>query len=415
MVFKEENNYSGIHATFTVGELSEYIKNTLEKNSHLRNFEVIGEISNHFQSSSGHNYFSLKDEKAVIRCVMFRDASGIEFIEDGQQISAQGYISFYKSRGDLQIYVNKVQPEGIGSLQKNFELLKTKLESEGLFDISRKRNIPQYPQIIGIVTSKKGSVLQDIINIIKRRYPLIKIKIADTKVQGKDAAISIVKSIKILESEKNIQLIILARGGGSLEDLWPFNEEIVAKSIFASKVPIVSAVGHETDVTISDLVSDIRAATPSAAAEIVTPDIKELKNIISQKLHDSRNNLEFIISKKQSITEITLDRLLNNKPDISYSENIINLHSSFIRNSFIQILEKSDFQINSLENSLRTLNPNNVLNRGYSIISNKKNNQVITKTDHLKVGDLLSITIKNGELEAKTTKINNLKNKENYE
>ena len=213
----------------------------------------------------------------------------------------------------------------------------------------------------------------------------------------------------------NIQLIILARGGGSLEDLWPFNEEIVAKSIFASKVPIVSAVGHETDVTISDLVSDVRAATPSAAAEIVTPDIKELKNIISQKLHDSLNNLEFIISKKQSVTEITLDRLLNNKPDISYSEDIINLHSNFIRNSFIQILEKSDFQISSLENSLRTLNPNNVLNRGYSIISNKKNNQVITKTDHLKVGDLLSITIKNGELEAKTTKINNLKNKENYE
>ena len=415
MVFKEENNYSRIHATFTVGELSEYIKNTLEKSSHLRNFEVIGEISNHFQSSSGHNYFSLKDEKAVIRCVMFRDASGIEFIEDGQQISAEGYVSFYKSRGDLQIYVNKVQPEGIGSLQKNFELLKTKLESEGLFDVSRKRNIPQYPQMIGIVTSKKGSVLQDIINIIKRRYPLIKIKIADTKVQGKEAAISIVKSIKILESEKNIQLIILARGGGSLEDLWPFNEEIVAKSIFASKVPIVSAVGHETDVTISDLVSDIRAATPSAAAEIVTPDIKELKNIISQKLYDSLNNLEFILSKKQSVAEITLDRLLNNKPEISNSENIINLHSNSIRNSFIQILEKSYFQINSLENSLRTLNPENVLNRGYSIVSNKKDNQLITKTDRLKVGDLLSITIKNGELEAKTTKINNKKTKENYE
>jgi exodeoxyribonuclease VII large subunit len=257
--------------------------------------------------------------------------------------------------------------------------------------------------------------LQDIINIIKRRYPLIKIKIADTKVQGKEAAISIVKSIKILESEKNIQLIILARGGGSLEDLWPFNEEIVAKSIFASKVPIVSAVGHETDVTISDLVSDIRAATPSAAAEIVTPDIKELKNIISQKLYDSLNNLEFILSKKQSVAEITLDRLLNNKPEISNSENIINLHSNSIRNSFIQILEKSYFQINSLENSLRTLNPENVLNRGYSIVSNKKDNQLITKTDRLKVGDLLSITIKNGELEAKTTKINNKKTKENYE
>lgn len=284
-----------------------------------------------------------------------------------------------------------------------------------MFDVSRKRNIPQYPQMIGIVTSKKGSVLQDIINIIKRRYPLIKIKIADTKVQGKEAAISIVKSIKILESEKNIQLIILARGGGSLEDLWPFNEEIVAKSIFASKVPIVSAVGHETDVTISDLVSDIRAATPSAAAEIVTPDIKELKNIISQKLYDSLNNLEFILSKKQSVAEITLDRLLNNKPEISNSENIINLHSNSIRNSFIQILEKSYFQINSLENSLRTLNPENVLNRGYSIVSNKKDNQLITKTDRLKVGDLLSITIKNGELEAKTTKINNKKTKENYE
>ena len=163
MIFKEESNYSNIKATFTVGELSEYIKNTLERTTHLRNLEVIGEISNHFQSSSGHNYFSLKDEKAVIRCVMFKESSGIEYLENGQLINAQGYISFYKTRGDLQIYVNKVEPEGIGSLQKNFELLKTKLESEGLFDISRKRSLPKYPKFIGIATSKKGSVLQDIL------------------------------------------------------------------------------------------------------------------------------------------------------------------------------------------------------------------------------------------------------------
>ena len=408
MIFKEESNYSNIKATFTVGELSEYIKNTLERTTHLRNLEVIGEISNHFQSSSGHNYFSLKDEKAVIRCVMFKESSGIEYLENGQLINAQGYISFYKTRGDLQIYVNKVEPEGIGSLQKNFELLKTKLESEGLFDISRKRSLPKYPKFIGIATSKKGSVLQDILNIIKRRYPLIKIKIADTKVQGKDSSSSIVNSIKALESQKNIELIILARGGGSLEDLWPFNEEIVAKSIFACKVPVVSAIGHETDVTISDLVSDLRAPTPSAAAEIITPDIVELRNSISQKLNEFYINIDFLISKKTSNLEITFDRLLYKKPDILSFENRINQYSNSIKTSFLKNYEKFHLTINSLENSLRTLDPKNVLSRGYSIISKKNNNKVITKTNQLKVGDLLSITIKNGEIEARTT---NLKNK----
>ena len=395
-------------ATFTVGELSEYIKNTLERTTHLRNLEVIGEISNHFQSSSGHNYFSLKDEKAVIRCVMFKESSGIEYLENGQLINAQGYISFYKTRGDLQIYVNKVEPEGIGSLQKNFELLKTKLESEGLFDISRKRSLPKYPKFIGIATSKKGSVLQDILNIIKRRYPLIKIKISDTKVQGKDSSSSIVNSIKALESQKNIELIILARGGGSLEDLWPFNEEKVAKSIFACKVPVVSAIGHETDVTISDLVSDLRAPTPSAAAEIITPDIVELRNSISQKLNEFYINIDFLISKKTSNLEITFDRLLYKKPDILSFENRINQYSNSIKTSFLKNYEKFHLTINSLENSLRTLDPKNVLSRGYSIISKKNNNKVITKTNQLKVGDLLSITIKNGEIEARTT---NLKNK----
>ena len=408
MIFKEESNYSNIKATFTVGELSEYIKNTLERTTHLRNLEVIGEISNHFQSSSGHNYFSLKDEKAVIRCVMFKESSGIEYLENGQLINAQGYISFYKTRGDLQIYVNKVEPEGIGSLQKNFELLKTKLESEGLFDISRKRSLPKYPKFIGIATSKKGSVLQDILNIIKRRYPLIKIKIADTKVQGKDSSSSIVNSIKALESQKNIELIILARGGGSLEDLWPFNEEIVAKSIFACKVPVVSAIGHETDVTISDLVSDLRAPTPSAAAEIITPDIVELRNSISQKLNEFYINIDFLISKKTSNLEITFDRLLYKKPDILSFENRINQYSNSIKTSFLKNYEKFHLTINSLENSLRTLDPKNVLSRGYSIISKKNNNKVITKTNQLKVGDLLSITIKKGEIEARTT---NLKNK----
>ena len=318
------------------------------------------------------------------------------------------YISFYKTRGDLQIYVNKVEPEGIGSLQKNFELLKTKLESEGLFDISRKRSLPKYPKFIGIATSKKGSVLQDILNIIKRRYPLIKIKIADTKVQGKDSSSSIVNSIKALESQKNIELIILARGGGSLEDLWPFNEEIVAKSIFACKVPVVSAIGHETDVTISDLVSDLRAPTPSAAAEIITPDIVELRNSISQKLNEFYINIDFLISKKTSNLEITFDRLLYKKPDILSFENRINQYSNSIKTSFLKNYEKFHLTINSLENSLRTLDPKNVLSRGYSIISKKNNNKVITKTNQLKVGDLLSITIKNGEIEARTT---NLKNK----
>jgi len=408
----KESNYSTIQATFTVGELAEYIKNTLEKTSHLKNLEVIGEISNLYQSSGGHNYFSLTDDKAVIRCVMFKNASGIDFLQDGQQVIAQGSISFYKSRGDLQIYITHVQPEGVGSLHKSYDLLKTKLESEGLFDLSRKRKIPRYPKMIGIATSKKGSVLQDILNIIQRRYPLIKIIIADTKVQGKGAADSIVKSIRILESTENIDLIILARGGGSLEDLWPFNEETVAKSIFGCKIPIVSAIGHETDVTISDLVSDLRASTPSAAAEIITPDIIDLNNLISQKLNESLTHFKFLMNRKESSTEITIDRLLNNKPDLSNLENQIQQFSNTIHHLFMQVYEKSTSQIKSFENSLRNLDPNNVLNRGYSIVTGKTNNEIITKTNQLKIGDLISITIRDGNLEAKTTKIDNYQNKD---
>lgn len=290
---------------FTVSELTQAIKFVLE--STFDNISVEGEISNFKSHISGHWYFNLKDENAVINCTMWRGFNNYVFFtpQDGMKIIVTGRITVYPPRGNYQIDVRSMKPAGEGELQAAFERLKQKLKSEGLFDLDRKRAIPFFPNKIGIVTAIDGAAIRDIISVAERRFPLVELIIAPTKVQGAGAAEDIVDSLFKLNKLKEIDVIILARGGGSIEDLWAFNEEIVARAIYNSRIPVITGVGHEVDFTIADFVADLRAPTPSVAMELATPDKQELKNAIEyivQKMEESL--IENIQEYRQRIDDV---------------------------------------------------------------------------------------------------------------
>ena len=284
----------------TVSELTKEIKLSLESN--FSKVSVVGEISNFKNHISGHWYFNLKDADAVINCTMWKGFNQYVFFtpQNGMKVILNGKITVYPPRGNYQVDVRSMKPAGMGELQEAFEKLKQKLEAEGLFDEEHKREISSFPKKIGIVTAIDGAALRDMISVANRRYPLLEIVIAPATVQGSGAAVSIVKCIKRLNQEKDIDTIIVARGGGSIEDLWGFNEEIVARAIYNSKIPVISGVGHETDFTISDYVSDLRAPTPSVAMELVTPDKREIIAFINDFSYYLKNNLENIISNSRS-------------------------------------------------------------------------------------------------------------------
>src|SRR5881397_886782 len=264
-----------IEAT-TVSALARYLKDLLESNLTLTNLWVEGEISNLTRSQSGHVYFTLKDANAQIACVMFQRQYRGAPLESGAQVLAHGNVSFYEQRGNIQLIVDFVQPAGVGARQAEFERLKEKLAADGLFDEGRKRPLPAFPARIGVVTSPTGAVLQDIVHVLSRRWPLAEVVLAPTPVQGAEAPVGITEAVRQLNHIGDIDVIIIARGGGSIEELWPFNEEIVARAVYASAIPVVSGVGHETDFTIADFVADARAPTPSVAAEAVAPDWREV-------------------------------------------------------------------------------------------------------------------------------------------
>ena len=263
----------------SVRELNLYVKDLVDRDDFLNNVYVKGEISNFKRHYTGHLYFTLKDKDSLIKCVMFKSyTSNIKFEpQDGMQVVILGQVAVYERDGVYQIYVKGMEQEGLGALYEAYEKLKAKLEAQGLFDESHKKEIPLLPKAIGVVTSKTGAVIKDIINVTTRRFPNVVIKLYPSAVQGVGAAETIVEGIKYFNKAKNVDTIIIARGGGSLEDLWPFNEEITAHAIYESEIPIISAVGHETDFTIADFVADLRAPTPSAAGELAVPDLEELK------------------------------------------------------------------------------------------------------------------------------------------
>lgn len=394
----------------TVTQLNTYIKSILDENTHLKTIYIKGEISNfkHYYKS-GHMYLTLKDNNCQLKAVMFSSyASRLKFKpEDGMSVICRGKISVYEKDGVYQLYIEDMQPDGIGSLSIAFEQLKEKLEKEGLFDASHKKPIPKYPKKIGIATSNMGAAIEDIKNITKRRYPIAELVIAPTIVQGDSAPEDIVKSIQLLDSIDDIDVIIVGRGGGSLEDLWAFNTEMVARAVFECKKPVISAVGHETDFTICDFTADLRAETPSAAAEKAVPDINELlkftKNAESRMLYSISKRLEY---EAQRLDSLSNESILANYNDFFDNKNdvLVSLKKE-LSDAFENKLSRCKYDLGILSGKLDALSPLSVLARGYAAVKTK-DNKIIKSKEDIKVNDKINIKFIDGSAVCTVDEVN---------
>lgn len=384
--------------TVTVGQLTEKIKRRLEGDLLLQDVLVRGELSNFKRHSSGHLYFTMKDHDASLRCVMFR-SSAIKLPfepEDGEEILARGRIGVYEKGGQYQLYVYELIPLGQGALALAFEQLKKKLDQEGLFDQARKKPLPQFPKRIGIVSSPTGAAIRDLISVATRRWPIADLVLAPALVQGKNAAPSIVEALQLLVQEGNVELIIIARGGGSMEDLWPFNEEIVARAIFACPLPVISAVGHEIDFTIADFVADLRAPTPSAAAEIAVPDLAALK----AQLQDYYSRLGYGLTGKVRFTRkrlaaVASARVFRHKEELVAQKQLqLDDLTRRLELSLGEKLKENGHRLRLLAKSLDQLSPLATLARGYSIC--RRGSQVIHDAETLAVGEEVELFFARG-------------------
>jgi len=391
-------------SAYSVSQVATYIKDLLEGDGSLSDLWVRGEVSNHVRAGSGHHYFTLRDAEGGMRCVQFRPARGSEFLQDGAEVLAHGRVSIYTVRGDLQFYVDMVKPEGVGALQQAFEELRRQLDAEGLFGIARKRDLPEFPKRIGVVTSPTGAVIQDITNVLSRRYPLAELVLAPTAVQGDTAAPGIVNAIAGLNAEPGIDVIIVARGGGSLEDLWAFNEEIVARAIFGSDIPVVSGVGHETDVTISDLVADVRAPTPSAAAELVAPDRRELAAAVTGYANRLSDRASRQVSDHRIRLEQAVDRLASLAPETRHPRQRVDelLRSAGLALSQSVAIHRE--RLRSLELQLSALDPSAILSRGYAVVRSE-DGSIVSSVDDLSPGDSFGVALADGEVSADVTDV----------
>ncbi len=387
----------------TVSALNRYVKNLVDNDEILNMVYIRGEISNFKAHYTGHMYFTLKDESSLIKCVMFKTyTSNLNFVpKDGMSVVILGSVSVYERDGIYQIYVKGMEIDGVGALYAEYEKLKEKLASEGLFDDKYKKKIPMLPRSIGVVTSKTGAVIRDIINVTTRRFPAVNIKLYPAAVQGKGAAETIVKAIKYFNEAQNVDVIIVARGGGSLEDLWPFNEEITARAIFESEIPIISAVGHETDFTIADFVADLRAPTPSAAGELAVPQLSDL----NWKINNSRQRLCTSLSKKVEIMRNKYTSLKNSRV-FKEPYDLIRQRTIAVQNFEKHLVDKvkielKDYKIKliSAVTKLDTLSPLKTLTRGYAILE-KEDKSVITSVDEIKTGDIVRVVLQDGEKNA---------------
>ncbi len=414
----------------TVTALTRYIKYKFDNDAHLKNVLLKGEISNFKHHSRGHFYFTLKDDKSQISAIMFtRNASKVKFTpEDGMNVLVEGYISVYEAGGSYQIYVQNMTEDGLGNLYLAFEQLKKRLEKEGLFDARHKKTIPRYPRKIGVLTSPTGAAVRDIIHIVNRRYPLAQIIVYPTLVQGENAKDSIVKQIEKANVDKIVDVIILGRGGGSIEDLWPFNEEIVAYAIYKSKIPIISAVGHETDFTISDFVADLRAPTPSAAAEVALPDRYELnnnlhnienrlRNLLNTKLKAEKDRLKNIMRSTifvdpQRIVENSMRRLdfleeklklLSPKKRIEQSMKDLFVWERRLVQVELKMLTNKQNLFKQIRGKLELLNPLSLMQKGYGVM--ELSGKVITSVNNVNKGDTVTFILKDGAVESKVLKV----------
>ena len=386
----------------SVSELNSYIKNKIADDEYLNNVLVKGEISNFKNHYTGHMYFTLKDENSLIKCIMFKSyAQRLDFMpKDGMKVFLVGGVSVFERDGVYQIYVQAMQEDGVGILYKKYEELKQRLEQEGYFDDSHKQKIPLMPKTIGVLTSQTGSVIRDIINVSTRRNPNVNIRLLPVPVQGDGAAEKIANGIRFMNENKLADVLILARGGGSLEDLWPFNEEIVAHAIYNSEIPIISAVGHETDFSISDFVADLRAPTPSAAAELAVPDIYEIK----QKINLYQNRLRLTLIKKVEIMKLRYEKCMSSRV---FKEPLRNINDNYLKiDTYIKRLENTikskqkeeKTKYIELISKLDALSPLKTLTRGYSITEQK--NKIIKSAKELNSGDKIDIRFVDGKRQA---------------
>lgn len=382
----------------TVSQLTKEIRRTLENS--FQQVSVVGEISNFKSHISGHWYFSLKDAGAVINCTMWKGFNQYVFFtpQDGMKVIVNGNLTVYPPRGTYQLDIRSMKPEGVGALQEAFERLKKKLEAEGLFGEKFKKPIPVFPEKIGIVTAIDGAAFKDLVSVAKRRYPLVELVITPARVQGSGSAESIVNSIKLLNKSDDIDVIIVGRGGGSIEDLWAFNEEIVARAIFNSKVPVISGVGHEVDFTIADYVADLRAPTPSVAMELATPDVTEIESFIDEFLSKSSRIIEeHIKEKKEDILSV------QRSYGFSIPLEIINRKTQQIDiaiNRVLQGIERFsliyDKKISILSKSIETYNIERALKRGFVLV--KQNSKFVTRAVKFNKEEKASLKFFDGEV-----------------
>ena len=386
----------------TVTQLNKYLKDRFDEDENLNAILVKGEISNFKNHYTGHLYFTLKDENSLIKCIMFKSyAEKLNFKpKAGMKVMVFGTVSVFERDGVYQIYAKSMMEDGMGDLHEQFEQLKAKLEKEGLFEQSHKKTIPLYPKVIGVLTSQTGAVIRDIINVSTRRNPNVYIRLLPVPVQGPGAAEQIADKIRIMNEKKLADVLIIGRGGGSLEDLWPFNEEIVARAIYDSEIPIISAVGHETDFTIADFVADLRAPTPSAAAELAVPDIFEVK----QKIINYQNRSKLALKKKIEIMKLRFEKVMKSRIFTDPMRKVMD--NSIILDDYMKRLENAMKEIKTekknkyieLVTKLDSISPLKTLIRGYSLT--EKDGQIIKRASQIDRGDIITIKFSDGEKNA---------------
>ena len=382
----------------TVTALTKYIKYKFDHDYNLEEVLLQGEISNFRHNSRGHFYFTLKDENASISVIMFATfAKTVKFEpKDGMKVFVKGNVSVYEPQGTYRLNIKEMKSDGIGDLYLAFQQLKAELEKEGLFDLKYKKKLPMFPETVGVITSPTGAAIKDIINTIERRYPLARVVLYPAIVQGDGAKDDIVKQIKLANEQNIVDVLIVGRGGGSIEDLWAFNERVVAMAIFDSQIPIISAVGHEIDFTIADFVADMRAATPTAAAELATPSIDVLKENIkynidymNKVLKQKFDNMKLYVNNMDRRLDALspMNTLKNNKVLLDQYKKRLNILFQSVLNN-----KKNEYRL--LENKLNTLNPFSIMDKGYSI--NSVDGKVVSSVEEVKVGDTLETKMKDG-------------------
>ncbi len=389
-----------MNRVFSVSDINNYIKQLVSNDGILSGLSVRGEISNFKHHYTGHMYFTIKDENSVLKCVMFKtQANMLKFVpQNGNKVIVSGYISVFERDGQYQLYASDMQPDGLGALHLAFEQLKNKLQEEGLFDVAIKKKLPLLPKSIGVVTSSTGAVIRDIMNVTYRRHSNMKLVLYPVAVQGVQAAGQIAAAIQKLNQLGQVDVIIVARGGGSLEELWAFNEEVVARSVFASKIPVISAVGHETDFTICDFVSDMRAPTPSAAAELAVPDVEVLK----YKLQNYNVRMKSALVKKLTICETQLQKI-KTRPVFRQPYDKLNQYRLKLDNEVKHLFRNNEMFIKDkkaqfalLAGKLDALSPLKILERGYSVVRNPEGT-IVSGLEQINIGDMLELSLKDGK------------------